>query len=791
MNLQKQTRARRFASMPRFFWYSVAFSALYLMAFGSWLLLQKGTSFSSQAQGSIGIALAAILSIVLSWIGARRQARARETGTPPIWRLQSRTPLLFSAALIFQVVGNLLIADNTWHHQFSFPWWTGVVMGGIYPALLLGVLALPRHTLSGRRPLLFVLDSMILLIAVITFSWYFTFGPTLLRAAGGSLPSVVSSTAFPFFDLLLLSSLILLTNAMEDRGLRLAIPSLSVALALFAITDSFTTYLTLHGVYVIPAWLDIGWATGSLAIGLSIQSLRWLAGRLPTEEAALHEPSSGIKTPLWRSLLLYALVPAVLALVLYVWGKDPKAPLAMGTYCFALFLLVLIFVKQLVSLHEIHLLNRGLARAQQALHEKNGALEQANARLEQLSTTDMLTNLPNHRALQMLLAQEGERARRFDRPLSVLFFDGDRFKRVNDSYGHAIGDIVLRELGERTRSVLRAGDTVGRFGGEEFLVLLPETGEQEARDVAERLRSAVTASPLATSGVAGGIAVTVSIGVASYPADGDTMSDVQEQADQAMYWAKRLGRNQVRTATEAGHANRDAELKAVTAQALERLDQASLDGRDPESQGRVEQLFLIYSLMTALDWREPGMSEHAHEVSDLVAAMARSLHFDKKRTWQATTAAFLHDIGKIAIPDRLLQQPRRLFTPQEWRLLQQHAELGADIVEASPWLRDLAPAIRHHHERWDGAGVPDGLAGEAIPLEARLIAVAEAYHAMISERPYQAARPVYEALAELERGAGTQFDPALVPLFREVLKSLEHERSLPLDEGADRRFTQV
>jgi len=791
MNLQKQARARRFAAMPHFFWYSVAFSALYLMAFGSWLLLQKGTSFSSRAQGNIGIALAALLGLVLTWIGARRQAGRQATSSPPTWRLQLRTPLLFSGALLFQIVGNLLIADNIWHHQFSFPWWTGIVMGGTYPALLLGVLTLPRHALSGRRPLRFVLDSMMLLVAVITFSWYFTLGPTLLHTAGDSLLTVLSSTAFPLFDLLLLSSLILLTGAAEDRGLRLAIPSLSVALVLFVITDSVATYLTLHGIYAIPEWLNIGWAIGNLAIGLSIQALFWLAGRLTTEGAARHKPSSGVKTLLWRSLLPYALVPAVVAMVWYVWEKNPEAPLAVGTYCCALLLLILIFVKQFVALHEIHLLNRGLASTQQALHEKNGALEQANARLEQLSTTDMLTNLPNHRALQMLLAQEGERARRFNHPLSVLFFDGDRFKHVNDNYGHATGDLVLRELGERTRSVLRAGDTVGRFGGEEFLALLPETGEQEARAVAERLRSAVAATPLAASYVAGGITMTVSIGVAGYPADGAMMSDVQEQADQAMYWAKRLGRNQVRTAAEAGRANRDAALKAATAQALERLDQAAFDGRDPESQGRVEQLGLIYSLMTALDWREPGISEHAHEVSDLVAGLARTLGFDKKRAWQATTAAFLHDIGKIALPDRLLQQPRQLFTAQEWRLLQQHAGLGADIVEASLWLCDLAPAIRYHHERWDGADVPDGLTGEAISLEARLIAVAEAYHAMISKRPYQAARSVDEAIKELERGAGTQFDPALIPLFREVLKSREQERSLPWGEIADRRFTQV
>jgi diguanylate cyclase (GGDEF)-like protein len=410
-----------------------------------------------------------------------------------------------------------------------------------------------------------------------------------------------------------------------------------------------------------------------------------------------------------------------------------------------------------------------IERLHQHMQVQHEALTQANARLEALATTDMLTGLPNHRALAGLLEQEGERARRFGRPLSLLYFDGDRFKQVNDTYGHAAGDAVLRELGERASSVLRAGDTVGRFGGEEFLVLLPETGGQEALLVAERLRGAVAAGPLAAREVEGGIALTVSIGVASFPTDGATANEVREQADQAMYWAKRLGRNQVRTAEEAARANRDAALKATTAHMLERRELAALDGADLEQQVRSEQLGLIYSLMGALDLREPGMSAHAHEVSDLVAGMARVLHFDEARALGAATAAFLHDIGKIALPDRLLQQPRHSFSSQEWRSLRQHAELGAGIVEASPWLADLAPAIRHHHERWDGRGGPDGLRGEAIPLEARLIALAEAYHSMISERPYQAARSAADALNELERCAGTQFDPKLLPAFRVVL----------------------
>ncbi len=427
----------------------------------------------------------------------------------------------------------------------------------------------------------------------------------------------------------------------------------------------------------------------------------------------------------------------------------------------------------------------------EALKQEQEALKEANARLTALATTDMLTGLPNHRALQTQLEQECERARRFGHPLSLLFFDGDRFKHVNDSHGHATGDVVLRELGARARSILRAGDTVGRFGGEEFLVLLPETSEQEALLVAERLRSAVAAIPLAAGEVEGGIAVTVSVGVASYPVDGDTGSLVREQADQAMYWAKRLGRNQVRTAAEAGRGNRNAALKAATAYALERPELTELAERDYESAMRVEQLGLVYSIMGALDVREPGMSTHAHEVSDLVVGMARLLQFDEAHVRRAATAAFLHDIGKIALPDRLLRQPRQRFSAQEWRLLHQHAELGAGIVEASPWLCDLAPAIRHHHERWDGTGDPDGLAGLAIPLEARLIALAEAYHSMISEQPYQAARSSAEALAEMERCASTQFDPALLPVFRDVLESRQEAADTSWGQARPELLTQV
>ncbi len=180
----------------------------------------------------------------------------------------------------------------------------------------------------------------------------------------------------------------------------------------------------------------------------------------------------------------------------------------------------------------------------------NRRLAKANALIRQQALTDNLTGLPNHRSLIEQLNSTWEQAERTSSPFSLLFFDGDRFKLVNDTYGHGIGDAVLRELGERARSVLRATDTLGRVGGEEFVLVLPGTEQAEACQVAERLRVALCSSPLVTEHVSGGLLVTVSIGVASYPQDAKSSNQLLHQADEAMYWAKRLGRNQVRTASE-------------------------------------------------------------------------------------------------------------------------------------------------------------------------------------------------------------------------------------------------
>ena len=274
-----------------------------------------------------------------------------------------------------------------------------------------------------------------------------------------------------------------------------------------------------------------------------------------------------------------------------------------------------------------------------------------------------------------------------------------------------------------------------------------------------------------------GVITTVSIGVATCPADGCTEQELLRRADQAMYLAKRLGRNQVRTATEARHMSTDLELM-VLLQQEGYLEATERKETSPDGLREAYTVRMIYSLMCLLERRDQGMSEHAFAVSDLATAIARAMDLEPARVSRIGMAALLHDIGKVGIPDVLLQKAGHLSS-HEHALLREHAELGAQILEASPFLQDLMPAVRNHHEHWDGGGYPDQLAGEDIPLAARIIGVAEAYDAMQRNRPYRAGLTSEEAVSELRRCAGTQFDPAVVQSLLVVLMA-QREQKLSL-----------
>ncbi len=388
-----------------------------------------------------------------------------------------------------------------------------------------------------------------------------------------------------------------------------------------------------------------------------------------------------------------------------------------------------------------------LQRLQKELGAKNRVLSETNTRLQALATTDPLTGLANHRALVAALEHELARAYRYRHECSILFLDIDHFKALNDGYGHAVGDSVLRDFASLLQQQIREIDVPGRWGGEEFLVILPETGEQEARVIAERARSAVAAHAFT---MGGGMSLTCSIGIATFPGDARERDGLVTCADQAMYAAKKLGRNQVRSASDP----------ATLALSKSNAEQGSRE--DVTLSGIVEALNAL------VEAHDCYTGQHTRRVAALATRLALALGLDATEARMIGLAGRLHDIGKVGISEAVLQKPERL-NEQEHASMQEHTIVGAEIISRIPSLRALVPVIRTHHERWDGAGYPDGLAGTAIPLGARIVAVADAYDAIITERHYQPARDDAAALSELRRCAGTQFDPEIVRVLGEIL----------------------
>ena len=362
------------------------------------------------------------------------------------------------------------------------------------------------------------------------------------------------------------------------------------------------------------------------------------------------------------------------------------------------------------------------------------------SRLADAARTDPLTGLQNRRGFEESFQTEVERAAREGRELAVVLGDLDHFKSLNDRLGHPAGDAALVRVGQLLLSGMRRPDSVARTGGEEFALLMPQAGGEMAWAVAERMRTTVEE---AFRGDA--VPLTVSLGLASYPRDGVTADALLAAADQALYAAKQLGRNRSVIYSE--------EIAPLVSQRA-----ASAD----------VQLATLLGLAEALDLRDSGTADHCRTVGRYCALIAGKLGLAPDRVKRVETAGILHDVGKIGLPDEILRKPGAL-TEEEWLPLRRHPEIGARIL-ADDAFADIREWIVAHHERLDGKGYPRQLAGEDIPLEARIIAVADAYEAMTGDRVYCAARSPDDARTELLRCAGTQFDPMIVAAFVAALR---------------------
>jgi diguanylate cyclase (GGDEF)-like protein/putative nucleotidyltransferase with HDIG domain len=366
--------------------------------------------------------------------------------------------------------------------------------------------------------------------------------------------------------------------------------------------------------------------------------------------------------------------------------------------------------------------------------------------LASAARTDVLTGLLNRRGFEETFELELERARRGGHTLSVLVGDLDNFKQVNDRYGHYAGDVALVRTGNILERRQRRFDTVARLGGEEFALIVPDADDHDAYMLAERLRTSLREA-FATQEVP----ITISFGVANFPAHGETYEALVGAADDALYAAKELGRD--RTVIYS------REVAGI------------LTPVDRPNGPRNEHLATVLALAEALDVRDAATARHSETVGRYAELLAREIGLPPDVVGRVRLAGMLHDIGKIAVSNMLLTKPEPL-NDEEWIEMRRHAEIGARIL-ANARLGDIGEWVLAHHERPDGDGFPFGKANGDIPLEARILAVADAYEAMTSERAYRAAMPAEEAHEELRRCAGTQFDERLVDAF---IRALGRER---------------
>jgi diguanylate cyclase (GGDEF)-like protein len=405
--------------------------------------------------------------------------------------------------------------------------------------------------------------------------------------------------------------------------------------------------------------------------------------------------------------------------------------------------------------------------AQKELKKANRELNKANDRLQKLTLIDPLTEIFNLRYLSSILNKEFSLAQRYGNSLSLVMMDIDFFKSINEAYGLEFGNLVLKQFVEMLKKTVRLGDTVIRYAGEEFVILCPKTDRENAMRLSERLLDALAVKSFGDA--ENKVKLKLSIGVTSYPEDNVLKSkSLISAADYILEKAKADGGNRAYSYIHLTEKPRvgpdsiekdDANLKLLKNK-INQLSKAT-------NQSVVDAVF---AFAKTIKLKDQYTGDHVENTVHYAAETARALgNLSPQDIQRIKQAAVLHDLGKIGISDEILLKNGKL-TKKEYDEIKKHPLIARDILQPIHSLQDIIPLILYHHERWDGAGYPSGLKKEQIPIGARIIALADVYHALISDRPYRKAFSKPDAIKIIEDGVGKNFDPRIARTFLQIVR---------------------
>ncbi|MDD5421949.1 MAG: diguanylate cyclase [Candidatus Omnitrophica bacterium] len=404
------------------------------------------------------------------------------------------------------------------------------------------------------------------------------------------------------------------------------------------------------------------------------------------------------------------------------------------------------------------------SEAEKSREDLHAELVKSNERLKQLALKDTQTGLYNHRYLSEMIESEFYRAKRYSHPLSLIMLDIDYFKSINDLYGHEFGDLVLKQLAHYLKRMVRRYDVVIRFGGEEFIILSSGIARDKAFALGQRILDAINLYNFGDKEHS--VRLKMSVAVAAYPEDKIMIGmDLVNMADSILSKVKESGGNSIYSSENLNKEKKDDEGKNASTDVRflkDRIEKLTKRGK----QNLIESIF---AFARTIELKDHYTGEHVEKTVHYATQIAKVLDLPPEEIENIKQAAVLHDLGKIGVSDKILHKKSKL-SKKEYEEIKRHPQIAADIIRPVQFMHDIVPLVLYHHERWDGNGYPAGMAGDEIPMGARIIAIADVYQALTSNRTYRKAYPKNEAMRIIKNGAGTQFDPLVVDALLIILK---------------------